>query len=1457
MPWALMPLLCVLAPIGQRPYEMVWANRTEDDHPALVDFEAVDGWQVDASDSIATLEASQEQLLWGDHVAKLTYRADGGSPRVTVRPPAPIECPGPFDAVNFWVYGNNWAFAPDSSTPPVSITVVFRGGAGEVPVLLGGVGWMEWWVMHTRLRPDQVQTLGDHPALLRIEFGGGTNRQDRVLFLDNLSVYTEQLAPLTFEPRPARNLTPFPGQTTGTNTGPGKLPFPTREETILPELLTPGKSTVEKVGAGYEFRFASEAPPLTYRYEPKSGTLSDVTLSCGDAALTPMAGGGVLFSGPAEGQEVAPDRAELLACEDQGGVVRARWRLHQGERQAEVEYAFRLWGRSLVVDVICLGGDIGRVAWGRATGVEGLNPRLVTLPYLTYGGSRPAVLVLGAPDRPLFLTGFPDWYRSNASELFATNEVNQDGAAFNGGCIYRPRTDGRRNDCFERLFLTVSPQFEEILPTIANPKSPWMAAAGERVWIAYGASSRAADLATWTRAQRYGMTGILITDHETGWRDGGESFTLRTRAAPGKGGDEGQAAYARDIQALGFRYGIYNNYTDFSPVNEFWSEDWVARQPDGELRRAWPRCYNLKPSRAVEIESRLAPIIQDKFHLSTAYCDVHTAVQPWVYCDYDARVPGAGTFAATYYAYGEIMLHQKATWNGPVYSEGNSHWTYCGLTDGNYAQDQGGKLATSPWLVDFDLRKMHPLGCNFGMGSPEMFYGYGQSLGRTQAEREARLDRFLAATVAFGHTGFFARDAGQAGEARAYFMLQQLHKHYAEETAERIEYADAAGNLVDTSAAVASDAFRRSQVRTTYSNGLVTLANGNTEADWACTIPEAVAKHAGLRGDSLTLPPNGYGGYWAEGDTVRVAVLSAVVNGRRVDYADTPAYVFIDGRREFTRLAKAAADGPVAALQRPDGKVEAIPFEGCRQFAVSLDGREAEAVALDFDRKELGLAKTTLCRGLVSVEPVEGAVSYLLTPTRAPAVALTCDADSVVPGETVTIRGNAEHRYDVPRDAKPGTRLIVELEGATIDFLVRPLADVSASLAGTPPEQLAVQVRSNLRQATDGVVRLAGDAKRVRLEPGAAAEVTFDLGPAAEESVRELAVEVEAAGGTQTDTWWLKAERELVPLELTREPMDTGEFHRGGAEGPLSATSGTQVTAQRMPCGGVEHEGLFMHPPWMNASGYTFALLPPLALPADTPMAFRCLVGKRDGSDPGDGILFIVSAVDEKGQATELARHVVTQHAWEPLEADLSAYAGQTVRLKLVAHPGDAFDCIGDWACYGELGVSSLEPVLHRTLHTTPVVLRYEPGPTPVAGLSEADLRAARAGWAHYQAIGLDTVPPFINDLLVNGKRIGQMVSGPSDETIGRWSDDLRLAITPEAIASLGAVNQLAIENRGGDNFKVRRFWIELELADGQKCSSRVSTTTYTQPPTWLYAEGELVPQGDQIRVEVRFDLAE
>ena len=89
---------CVAAwgdePVGRRPYEMVWANRTADTRPPLVDFENLDGWTVACVDAEASFRRSRQQQLWGQYVGRLVYRGTGKKPTVTLRPPSRSPSPG-------------------------------------------------------------------------------------------------------------------------------------------------------------------------------------------------------------------------------------------------------------------------------------------------------------------------------------------------------------------------------------------------------------------------------------------------------------------------------------------------------------------------------------------------------------------------------------------------------------------------------------------------------------------------------------------------------------------------------------------------------------------------------------------------------------------------------------------------------------------------------------------------------------------------------------------------------------------------------------------------------------------------------------------------------------------------------------------------------------------------------------------------------------------------------------------------------------------------------------------------------------------------------------------------------------------------------------------------------------------------------------------------------------------
>ena len=1447
--------------VGKRPYELDWAGRTQDDHPPLVDFEDLAGWTVHNQNSMATFERTREQQIWGQYVGKLTYHGDGekGTSEVRIAPPSPIPIPQPFDTVTLWCYGNTWGWVNDPSTPHVAIAAVFLDAAGqELTVPLYTVDWTEWYLLHRRLSPDQISRVRQGAKFDGIQVSGGRQKDDRVLYFDNLAVFTESFPPLQFEPRPARGIPMFPGETVGTNTGPGKLPFPTRAQTILPTVLEKGyTTTLKKEGGAFVFTYAGPDGRLTYRYEPKSGSWSDLTATWQPARvhgapapaavnLKPCVNGGVYLATPSG--PVAPTSAKALGITREGDAVVSRWTVSAGSVSAEALYTFRLWGKSLVIDTMARGGTVSEVRYGRAQGAT--DPRLVTNPYYPADGGRPAVLVSGSAMAPLFLAGNTDWYLSNASDLWAANAVDADGATYNGGTRYLARTDGKLNDCYERFFLTLSPRYEEVLPNIPNPSSPWKKITGTHLWEAHGAGNRDADAKHWTDVHRHGITQMVVTDHETMWRDGGESFTFRTRCAPGKGGDQGEYDYARLMQdKLGFVYGPYNNYTDFAPVNEYWQTDRVARTSDNQLQHAWMRCYAPKPARAVEFCAKLAPLIQQKFHFSTAYCDVHTAVAPWNRVDFDARVPGAGTFAAVFYAFGEIMLHQKDAWNGPVYSEGGNHAFYCGLTDGNYGQDQSYRPAENPWLVDFDLRKMHDLCCNFGMGNPDMFYAGSHPPQTTPQERDAWLDRFLAATVAFGHPGFLVTSGGTTNMMRSYFMLQQLHSRYCLASPEEIRYVGPTGDSLDTSAAVASGAYRRSQVTTRYADGTVTAANGNKTERMVCRA----------FGRTLDLPPNGYCGWTADG---AVEVLSADPRGHRCDYAATPAYLFVDGRGRFMRFAKAAGNGTGVCRILPDGKYEFILLNGSEcGFAVDAQ----RAVALDHEGKEIGPAAVRTARGLTYVVPVPGAFSYLLS-KAAPAsitsgLTLTSNRDEVVAGETVTVHGKGRHEVQIPSDARPGDRIWRQLENAWIDFTVVPLAETHLSLEDN---HLRADLQSNLGIRSPFQITLStsksGQLSRVvsrSVKPGAPESFLFDLGTPTVEDAEVLRVSIESSGLKQEVETALRTVRETVPIMALPEHWTGGICLRGGREQNGFGTTGAIVNAQQVECGGVGKEGLFMHPPWQKAVGYTFVLFDPVDLPADIPAAFRASVGKVDGSDPGDGILYRVRIINSKGEATVVAEKTVTEHTWMSIQADLSPWAGQSVKIELIADPGPADNTSGDWSCWAEYRIESRDPVLHRTLESNTEQYRREPGPYPIAGLSEQDLKSAHSGWLRYDGKGLEGHGPYRSFGVLNGVELGEMEHAGGDEVHGVFENTVGVALTPEAIRSLAAHNRFLVKNPNGDSYSIRRFWIELELADGRRCSSDISTATYSQPPDWTYAEGIGVPFGTDVSTDVWFLAAQ
>jgi hypothetical protein len=464
-------------------------------------------------------------------------------------------------------------------------------------------------------------------------------------------------------------------------------------------------------------------------------------------------------------------------------------------------------------------------------------------------------------------------------------------------------------------------------------------------------------------------------------------------------------------------------------------------------------------------------------------------------------------------------------------------------------------------------------------------------------------------------------------------------------------------------------------------------------------------------------------------------------------------------------------------------------------LAVGLNGKDATAVARDVEGRQLGPAVTRFSRGLVHVTPVAGAFGYLLTPKSPPSVELKSDRRTVVPGEKVTVRGKVPRVFDVPPKATPGTLAWHHADGAWLDFEVVPLVDVRVheslkvyfstftgeSKKAHGPGAWEVMIAPNLPLSDAVQVKLGTESQTVYLIPDW--RLVGEIDSPQHEEVRKVPLVVSAGGLRYERAWWVKAEDAIRSVEPISEKFQGGECLRKGKERPFAGNTGGHAHWIEYACGGVSKRCLFMHPPYMGGVGYAFALLEPVDLPREWPAAFRCLIGKGDGSDPGDGILFRVAVVDAKGKETIVAEKQWIKHAWTPLEADLGRWEGQRVRIKLVADVGPADNSAGDWAGWAELKIESRKPVLTASIHDSPVTLARVPGPHPVDNLTVADLRKARRAVLHFQGKGLGHASPYISVASLNDVRLGELPEAGGDEVRGAWAD-ARLEIPATAIAA-------------------------------------------------------------------------
>ena len=604
-------------------------------------------------------------------------------------------------------------------------------------------------------------------------------------------------------------------------------------------------------------------------------------------------------------QAATPTGTRLSAMP--GGATLTRTYQVAGQN-ATVTVTGRMQGKSLVFDVACdrpflRGLDGG--GWGPA-----LRRRQVSLPYF----SNPIAFFAR---ENLFAGAFLDWTASQAAAQEGTRAV------------YETRTDGTRSPLRERLVYVAAWHLAETLPNIPNPPSPYRADLANRVMLDIW-GGRFADIQARLHAlagRDFGPGAAIIHDWQRSGYD--NALPAHVPASPALGGDPAMTALVQGAQADGIKVALHENYVDYYPNFEGFTDTDIARAPDGTRVPAWynpgtkVQSFAVRPTRILPLARAQGPQVQGRYGSAACYLDVHSAVPPWFHVDFAAGQAGAGQFATVRDTHTALWAYERGLHRGPVFGEGSNHWYWSGLLDGVEAQfGQGwrdGQGTTAPLLVDFDLLKIHPLQLNHGMGYYERWWEHGPDARRGLM---SLLDQYRMQEAAYGHQGFLGGDAWHdAGLSwLESHLMPPLTARSALARPVAIDYFDGA-RWADTSATVrANRPGGWSRVRVRYDNGLTVWANGGG-------TPLPVGK--------FVLPPFGWlasGAGLTAGTTLRAGVVS--------DLAETKSSVFVN--------ARPAADWEAPGLTRVRPSVSSFTPTGPRSFRATYAWTAGQRLPTDY-----------------------------------------------------------------------------------------------------------------------------------------------------------------------------------------------------------------------------------------------------------------------------------------------------------------------------------------------------------------------------------------------------------------------------------------------------------------------------------------------------------------------------
>jgi hypothetical protein len=538
------------------------------------------------------------------------------------------------------------------------------------------------------------------------------------------------------------------------------------------------------------------------------------------------------------------------------------------------------------------------------------NPRWQILPYVVI----PDVIF----NNKYFYSLYIDRCKSSASDISPFTQDYDDKSIYAGDESWNwINGNNEQVPVDEVCYLTVSSKLIDVLPLPSNNPSDTRDMLNDKIVFDIFRSYNFTDIENFLSIYKdYGFKDVLTIVHF--WQNHGYDDQLPDHYPP----NEELGGYGKFKELVdfannnGWLIAAHEDYVIMNWNSSYYNEKDISKQRNSQKFEIYSRMYPISPERMQYYAGIESKQLKAECNTTASFLDLNAGNNPSALkqINLDTSNQNSNSFKKAIEHTKSFFSFMRDIYKGPIIGEGGIGWGrfdtfYGGYIDGvDRTPERGRQVFITP---EYELRVVKQLQVNHGMGQYDRFFDdlvY-------PSFNFYDLDLYRASEIAFGHAGYIQikgtgtepSDSTNLKFCREYYLMHQLQTRYLPRdiTPVEISYFDAVEWITQDELILRGSDLESVLLKISYSNGLnIWINHRNDNYVWEPMIINEL---------SLPIPVNGF--VALKIDSEIFLACSILLNGDRVDYVYSNAYIFAENRsHEDSSIGSISTNG-MAILQ--------------------------------------------------------------------------------------------------------------------------------------------------------------------------------------------------------------------------------------------------------------------------------------------------------------------------------------------------------------------------------------------------------------------------------------------------------------------------------------------------------------------------------------------------------------